>query len=164
MKPNFFSPQLVMHHQQEIGLTPDQQKTIRTEEVNFAGHVTDLQWDKSAMEQSLAGLLKQDNPDEKAILAEQEKLLKIEGDIKLSHLTMLIRIKNALTPEQKVKLTELQERMNHHLWRTHEMWHHGMGMHPGWGPGMMHPFQRRFPVHGEGMGPGGQPPAGAGQP
>jgi Spy/CpxP family protein refolding chaperone len=148
----FFMPELVMRHQQEIGLTPDQQTALRDEAVKFAGHVTDLRWQESASQETLASLLKQDKLDEKAVMAEQEKLLKIKDDITLSHMAMLIHIKNMLTPEQQAKLTEIMKhRMEHHAWGAHGMWHPGMGQmdgQPAVGPRLgIRPGGERLPVN-----------------
>jgi Spy/CpxP family protein refolding chaperone len=146
---NFFTPELVMRHQKRLELTEDQQKAIKTEIVNFATRAADLRWEHSTAQGELAELLSQAQPDEKAILAKEEKLLKIENDIKLARLAMLIRIKNALTPEQQKKLTELREHMEHRLWPRPMTWRHGE-----MGPGQMHP--------GGGMGPRGEmAPSGA---
>ena len=54
-------------------------------------------------------------------------MLKIEDDLKLSNLATLIRIKNALTPEQQAKMTELQQHAEHHWWSRHMMRHRIMG-------------------------------------
>jgi Spy/CpxP family protein refolding chaperone len=163
MASNFFAPELVMCHQVDIGLTPDQQTALREEVVKFTAHVTDLRWQQCAESEALAALLKAAKPDEKVILAQEEKVLKIENDLKLSHLATLIRIKNALTPEQQAKLTEMKKHMEFHMWRSHMMRDGQMGFHPGFGfgpafgPGM---GQGGFPMHGEGMGgPGHEVPA-----
>jgi Spy/CpxP family protein refolding chaperone len=128
MGSNFFCPELVMRYQKEIGLTADQQTAIKSEMMNLAAHVTDLRWQQSAEKGVLADLLKEAKPDEKAILAEKEKVLKIEDDLKLSNLATLIRIKKALTLEQQEKMAELQKHMEHHPWRGHMM-QHGMMRH-----------------------------------
>lgn len=122
---NFYCPELVKRYQKDLGLTPDQQKTIKSETVDLAEHRADLDWQLSIEKGALGDLLKGANPDEKAILKQTEKVLKIENDLKLSTLTALIRIKNALTPEQQDKLTELEK---------HQMEHHGWGH---WGRPMM---------------------------
>jgi Spy/CpxP family protein refolding chaperone len=145
MGANFFCPELVMRYQKDLGLTPDQQKTIKSEMVKFAEHKTELRWDQSIQKGMLADLLKEAKPDEKAILAQTEKVLKIENDLKLSTLGMLIGIKNALTPEQQTKMSELQKHLeHHHPWRGHMMQH-------AWGGRMM--------GHGPMGFPGGPPPA-----
>jgi Spy/CpxP family protein refolding chaperone len=139
---NFFCPELVMRFQKELGLSPDQQSALKSEMMSLASHVTDLRWQESVEKGALADLLKEAKPDEKAILAEKEKVLRIEDDLKLSTLATLVRIKNALTPEQQEKMTELQRHMEDHLWRGHMM------RHP-----MPHPMMRHD------MGFGGPPPA-----
>jgi len=146
MGSNFFCPELVMRHQTYLGLTVDQQAALKTEMVNYAGHVMDLRWQLSAEKGVLADLLKEAKPDEKAILAEQGKVLKIEDDLKLSRLTMLIHLKNALTPEQQEKMAKLQEGMEHHRWGGRMM-----REHHGWGEQKMHPGGMGFF--------GGRPPA-----
>jgi len=113
--------------------------------VDLAGHTTDLHWQLSIEKGALADLLKEAKPDEKAILKQTEKVLKIENDLKLSTLTALIRIKNALTPEQQTKMAELQKHLeHHHPWRGHMMEH-------AWGGHMMQHGPMRFF--------GGPPPA-----
>lgn len=57
----------------------------------------------------MAGLMKQDHPDEKKVLTQLDKLLDIENEIKRLHLTSMIRIKNILTPEQQNKLREMKK-------------------------------------------------------
>ncbi len=125
MGGKFFCPEMVMRYQKDLDLTADQQSAIKTEMVNLASHVTDLRWQLSTEKGVLEDLLKPAKLDEKAVLAEKDKMLKMQDDLKLSNLTALIRIKNALTPEQQDKLTELEK---------HQMEHHGWGH---WGRPMM---------------------------
>ena len=104
MGENFFPPDMVMRNQKAISLTADQQKSIKAEMQKSMSQFTDLQWQQSAEEETMAGLMKQDHPDEKQVLAQLDKLLDIENEIKRLHLTSMIRIKNILTPEQQKKL------------------------------------------------------------
>jgi Spy/CpxP family protein refolding chaperone len=134
MGSNFFPPELVMRHQKEIGLTEDQRAALRSEASKLAGHVTDLRWELNASRETLAGLIKQDKPDEKAIMEELGKVLKIGDDMKLSHMEMLIHIKNILTPEQQAKLTEIRRHMEHNLWGPPGMEGQEMGAQPHVGP------------------------------
>jgi Spy/CpxP family protein refolding chaperone len=119
----FFCPELVMRYQKDLGLTPDQQAAIKKEMMTLAAHLTDLRWQMSIEKGQLADLLKQEKPDKSAILAQEEKVLKIGNDFKLSTLAALVEIKNALTPEQQTKMADLQEHAEHH------MGHHWMGWH-----------------------------------
>jgi Spy/CpxP family protein refolding chaperone len=148
MMDNFFPPELVMRHQKEIGLTADQQKAIRAEMLKTAPKFMELQWQQSDEEETMQALLKQAHPEEKAVLAQLDKLLAVENELKRAQLGNLVRIKNILTPEQQAMLTGLKQGP-----RT---------MPPGMGMGM---------PGGMGGAPGGAPgfpgaparPAGAGQ-
>ncbi len=111
MMENFFPPELVMRHQKEIALTADQQSAIRAEMRETMGKFADLQWQQSTEEETLQTLVKQDRPDEKEVLAQLDKLLAVENDLKRTQLGMLVRIKNILTPEQQAKLTELKKKV-----------------------------------------------------
>jgi len=105
---NFFPPELVMQNQKAIGLTEEQTKAIREEMQKNMAQFTDLQWQQSAAQETFSGLLKAERIDDKAALAELDKLLAIESQVKKLHLTVMIHIKNILTPEQQAKLRELR--------------------------------------------------------
>ena len=109
MSQNFFPPELIMRHQQAINLTADQQQAIRAEMGKVMERFTDLQWDQSAEQETMTTLLKQQPVDEKQTLAQFDKLLATENEIKRLHLGSMIRIKNILTADQQSKLRELQQ-------------------------------------------------------
>ena len=111
MGENFFPPELVMQNQKAIGLKEDQQATIRKEMKETMANFTDLQWQQSAESETMASLVKQERPDEKQVLAQFDKLMKIENDIKRMHIAMLVKVKNVLTPEQQAQLRELKRSM-----------------------------------------------------
>ncbi len=133
MTENFFPPELVMRHQKELGLTADQQTAIRAEMQKTAAKLADLQWQQSAEDETMQALLKQEHPDEGEILAQLDKVMAVENDLRRAQVGNLVRLKNILTPEQQAKLTELK-RMEPRMMPG--------GMMPG-GPGRM----------------GGQPPS-----
>ena len=98
-----------MQNQKAIGLTSDQESAIRTEMQKTMAQFTDLQWQQSAEAETMNALMKQDRVDEKQTLAQLEKLLAIENNVKRLHMAMLIKVKNILTPEQQTKLRELKK-------------------------------------------------------
>ena len=104
---NLFPPELIMQHQNAIGLTSEQQTALREEMQKMMAQFTDLQWQQSAETEALAALVAKERPDEKEVLTQLDKLLNIENQIKRLHTGLLIRIKNTLTPEQQQKLREL---------------------------------------------------------
>jgi len=58
--------------------------------------------------EKLLSLVKQPRVDEQQALAQLDKVLAAEREIKKEQVTLLVRIKNKLTPEQQSKLSELR--------------------------------------------------------
>ena len=105
----FFPPELVMQHQQTIGLT-DQQKTfLKTTLRKAQTQFTELQWQLSDESEKLAAMVKQEPVDEQAVLAQLDKVLNAEREIKRTQLLLVIQIRNNLTPEQRARLNELRK-------------------------------------------------------
>ncbi|MBI2441509.1 MAG: hypothetical protein HYV35_09075 [Lentisphaerae bacterium] len=104
---NFFPPELVMQNQKAIGLKDDQQTAIRSEMQKTMARFTDLQWQQSAENEAFAEMVKEERPDEKKVLAQLDKLLTIESEIKRLRFAMMLKVKNTLTTEQQTKLREL---------------------------------------------------------
>lgn len=104
---NLFPPELVMSHQEAIGLAPEQKTYIRDELRKAQLKFTDLQWQLQDAMEMLGSLLKQNSVDEAAVLAQLEKVLATEREIKRTQLSLMIRIKNKLTPQQQARLREL---------------------------------------------------------
>ena len=98
-----------MQNQRALNLTADQQTAIRSEMQKTMAKFTDLQWQQSAEGETLDGLLKQERVDEKAALAQLDKLLAIEGDVKRLHFGTMVRVKNLLTTEQQAQLRGLKK-------------------------------------------------------
>jgi Spy/CpxP family protein refolding chaperone len=101
---NLFAPELIMQHQKALGLTEEQQTGIRGEMQKVMPRFTDLQWQQSAEAEAMVALLKQERPDEKEVLAQLDKLLKVENEIKRLHTGLLVRLKNTLTSQQQAQL------------------------------------------------------------
>lgn len=110
MGGNFFPIELVMRNQQAVGLTAEQQETIRTAMQKTSPRFGELQWQLSAEEESLNTLVKEQKADSDKVLAQLDKVLAIENEMKRLQLGLMLAIKNALTPEQQAKLTELKKR------------------------------------------------------
>ena len=108
MMDEFFPPELVMQNQKLIDLKEDQQKTIREEMQKLMARFTDLQWRQSAAQETMMALVKQEHPATKEVMAELDKLLAIENEIKRLQFGMMLTIKNVLTAEQAAKLRELR--------------------------------------------------------
>ena len=106
---NLFPPELVMSHQGQIGLSDSQAMAIRNEIVKTQTKFVELQWQMQRESEKLEAALQQTPVNETQALAVAEKLMSLETSIKKTHLALLIRIKNALTDEQRTKLNEIRK-------------------------------------------------------
>ena len=106
---NFFPPELVMQHQSEIGLQ-DSQRTALTSAIQQAqSKFMDVQWKLSAEGEKMGRLLQGPQVDEAQVLEEVDRILALEREIKRAQISLMVRIKNTLTPEQQAKLAKLAE-------------------------------------------------------
>ena len=105
-----FAPDLVMRHASEIGLDEKQRAALKDAVVKMQSRFLDLQWDMQAESEKLARLLQAAPVDETAVLAQADKVMALERDVKKTHLALLVRIKNLLTAAQREKLEELRRR------------------------------------------------------
>jgi Spy/CpxP family protein refolding chaperone len=103
-----FLPGLVMEHQRDIGLSAEQRDAITKEMTATHQKVLELRWGLEEKSEALRKLLAENKIDEKAALARAAEVMDIERQMKQAHLTLLIRLKNQLTPEQQQKLAALQ--------------------------------------------------------
>lgn len=103
-----FPPELVMQYRQEIELTETQTKAMKDEIRQAQAKFLDMQWNLESETEKLVLLLKAERVDESATLAQLDKVLDREREIKKTQISLLVRIKNLLTPPQQNKLMELR--------------------------------------------------------
>ena len=119
LEGNFFVPELLMQYQKAIGLSDEQKTYIKDEIQKAQAQFNDLQWKLQPEMETLNSMLAGDSMDEKQILAQMDEVMKLESEIKKTHIVMAIRIKSKLTKEQQAKLKELK--------RSKQMGPMGMG-------------------------------------
>jgi Spy/CpxP family protein refolding chaperone len=107
---SFFAPELVIQHQEAIGLNEEQKTYFKTEIRQAQLKFTELQWKLQDEMEKLISLVKQPRVEEPEALAQLEKVLAVEREIKRAQVTLLVRIKNKLTPEQQAKLLEIRSK------------------------------------------------------
>jgi Spy/CpxP family protein refolding chaperone len=105
---HLFPPELVMQHQQGIRLTPEQRTSITQGIRDFQLRVVELQWKMQDEAQKLNELVQESRVDEAATIAQVDRVLDVERQIKRAHMGLLIRIKNTLTPAQQDTLAVLR--------------------------------------------------------
>src|ERR1700739_4234443 len=104
---SFFPPELVIQHQEAIGLSAEQKDVFKAEIRQAQIKFTELQWKLQDEMEKMISLVKQPHPDEQQVLAQLDKVLSAEREVKREQITLLVRIKNKLTPKQQTKLAEL---------------------------------------------------------
>ncbi|MEK6302708.1 MAG: periplasmic heavy metal sensor [Acidobacteriota bacterium] len=107
---NFFPPELVMQHQQAIGLTEEQKEFFKSEFRKAQTRFTEMQWQLQDEAEKMAGLVKQEPTNEQLVLSQLDKVLAAEREIKRLQLTLVIQIKNKLTTEQRARLMEIRSK------------------------------------------------------
>lgn len=106
-----FPPELVMQNQQAIALTDEQKSSIIAETHKAQSQFTELQWRLQSEMETMASFLRQDRVDEQRVQAQLDKVLSLEREIKRMQITLLVRIKNTLTPEQRARLQEIKHKL-----------------------------------------------------
>lgn len=106
---NLYPPELIMAHQQELGIDDKQRDAIIKEVQNAQATITKMSWQMQAAAEQLAKLLDTPHIDEAKAIAQADKVMGIEREVKKAHLTLLIRLKNLLTDVQRQKLAQLRK-------------------------------------------------------
>lgn len=107
---NLFPPDLVLKYREVIGLDEAQSKSLKGLVQKAQGRFLDLQWDMQAEAGKLSLLLQPPRVDESAALAQVDKVLGMEREVKRAQISLLVEIKNLLTPAQQQKLIELRSK------------------------------------------------------
>lgn len=104
-----FPPELIMQHRRAIGLTDGQRDDISDLIRDTQRRVVDLQWELLDRVEELTNTMSSPRVDLDRALDQLDEVLDTERDIKESHLEMLIRVKNLLSPDQQARLEELRD-------------------------------------------------------
>ena len=102
-----FAPDRVMSHSLEIGLQDTQKIAIRDEVQKAQGKFLDKQFELQAESEKMVKLLQAPSIDETRVLAQVDQILALEKEIKKTQVSLLVRIRNILTPEQRAKLADI---------------------------------------------------------
>ena len=139
-----FPPEMIMGHTRELNLTDEQKTFMRTEINRATTRFNELQWQAQDLMEALHATMKENTVNEQLALAQLDKVLDTEREIKRLHFGLNIAIKNKLTAEQQAKL--------HAMMQMQMMQMHGPDGGPGRGPG-----GPGGPGRGPGPRPEGQP-------
>ncbi len=114
---HIFPPELVMENQRALGLSDDQEELIKKEILRTQTRFTELQWQLQEEVETMSLLLDRERLEEDRILDQLDKVLATEREIKRTHFTLVVRIKNVLTAEQQAQLREM---MGRHPWKARD--------------------------------------------
>ena len=103
----FFPPELILLARDQIGLTQTQQEAFRNRTEKTQPRSDELRGKLERETAALVTLAKQKRVDEAAIMAQLDKVLDAERELKHLHIGLMVAIKNLLTPEQQAKLREI---------------------------------------------------------
>jgi Spy/CpxP family protein refolding chaperone len=105
---NVFPPELIMKHGGEIGLDAEQRAAIKDAVLQAQTKFLSAQWEAQEETTKLIHLLQARPVDEKAVLSQADRLMDLERQIKKTQLSLLVRLKNLLTPAQQTRLADLR--------------------------------------------------------
>jgi Spy/CpxP family protein refolding chaperone len=94
-------PDVVMSHQQELGLSDAQRTEIQSDVLIAQGHFMRWQSRLTAATAKLVDILRQSKVDQAKALAQMDAVLNLEREVKHAQLTLMVEIKNELTPQQQ---------------------------------------------------------------
>ena len=103
-----FPPELIMGHARQLGLTDEQKAFIRREIQKTTVSFQELQWKLQDQMELLHESMKATSVNEAQALAQLDKVLEIEREIKRLHIGLAVRLKNRLTPEQQEQLQKFR--------------------------------------------------------
>lgn len=107
-----FPPEMIMSHARQLNLTDEQKAFMRGEIQKTTASFQELQWKLQDQMELLQETMKSTSVNEQQALAQLDKVLEIERDIKRLHIGLAVRLKNRLTSEQQEQLNKM--RMEHH--------------------------------------------------
>ena len=107
---HLYPPELIMQNQGRLRITEPQREAILQEIYKVQATAAQVQWRVSDESEKLNQLLERENVQESEALAQADRMMTWEIAVKRAQLTMLIRIRNLLTAEQKEILKDLRRR------------------------------------------------------
>ncbi|HVQ34824.1 MAG TPA: periplasmic heavy metal sensor [Candidatus Bathyarchaeia archaeon] len=108
MDRSLFPPDLILSNQIALGLTDDQTASIKKMINETHQKVLDFQTALQRTTEQLHTELSAPKVNEAAAISFATQVMGFEQQIKTAHMTLLIRIKNMLTPEQQTKAAALR--------------------------------------------------------
>jgi Spy/CpxP family protein refolding chaperone len=103
-----FPPDMILNHARQLNLTDEQKTFMRGEIQKATASFQDLQWKLQDQVEQLHETMKSTSVNEQQALAQLDKVLDLEREIKRLHIGLAVRLKNRLTPEQQQQLHNMR--------------------------------------------------------
>lgn len=103
-----FEPGLVLEHADAIGLTAEQRTELIDEVVSIQADISRAELMAVSSMSELHTLMEAEVIDVDAVMPLVESLLEIETETKRRYLTLMIELRNALSPGQRDRLRQLR--------------------------------------------------------
>jgi Spy/CpxP family protein refolding chaperone len=104
------APDIIMKYHNDIGLDETQSAAIKDMVAKAQAKFLDIQWEMQGEQQKLIKLLNARPTDETAVLAQVDRVLDLERQVKKAQVSLMVRIKNTLTAAQLEKLGQLMQK------------------------------------------------------
>jgi hypothetical protein len=95
-----FPPNIIMEHQNELGLSKEQFTAIRAAVVEVQSNVAGHEWDLREAFQRVLAQLDESPIDEDKVIDSLQVALQAENEVKKQQVAMLIKLRNLLTDQQ----------------------------------------------------------------
>ncbi|MGH7427875.1 MAG: Spy/CpxP family protein refolding chaperone [Candidatus Methylomirabilaceae bacterium] len=98
---------MMLHWKEQLGLTPDQERSLRALRANFEKEAIKRTSDIDVAELELKGLLEQETPDLAKVEVQAKNVALLQADLRVARIKTIEAGKALLTPEQRGKLERL---------------------------------------------------------
>lgn len=87
-----------------VGINKDQETKLQTLATDFRKLAMTKGQEMDALMRDMRALFMKPDPDETAVVSKQLAVNKLNGDMSVEHMKLMVRMRKVLTPEQKKKL------------------------------------------------------------
>jgi len=99
-KGKLFPPNVILQHQDQLGLSKEQFTAIKAAVIDVQANVAEYEWDMREAYLGIMSALDESPVDEGKVMTLVNTVLLAENEVKKEQMTMLIRLRNLLTGEQ----------------------------------------------------------------
>ena len=100
---------IVKKHAERLGLDDARIQAIEDVVAQSREKTADVRQQLHAVHAALRELLRQDTPDEAAVMAKADELTALKGQLRKAKLASMIKVRSMLTPEQRAELVKIMD-------------------------------------------------------